>query len=268
MPHAGLAVTVAPGSYAYQAKHQRQKEIERIEAHLGRVRRPDGPGEFLVAYLARLQFGRPMAAKILCFGDSNTWGYVPSLDDPEVRFGPETRWTGVLQSLLGSRATVIEEGLNSRTTDLDYPDVAGKNGLAALPGVLATHAPIHTFVVLLGSNDLKQLFGRSPQEIAGALERVIQAALASQEPSPGLLVLSPPIPLQAHVYDSFRYEGLEIKARALAPLYRELAVRYGGRFVDLAAHIVSSKVDGVHLDPSEHRKIATLVRDNLALTNS
>ena len=51
---------------------------------------------------------------ILCFGDSNTWGY-----DPESgggRYAEEELWTSILSSMLGENHTVINEGLNGRTT--------------------------------------------------------------------------------------------------------------------------------------------------------
>ena len=49
-----------------------------------------------------------MAKRILCFGDSNTWGAIPLSEE---RYPSDVRWTGVLQGLLGSEWTVIEEGL-------------------------------------------------------------------------------------------------------------------------------------------------------------
>ena len=45
---------------------------------------------------------------ILCFGDSNTYGYKP---DGTGRFDENTRWTGLLQKKLGTEFRVIEEGL-------------------------------------------------------------------------------------------------------------------------------------------------------------
>jgi len=51
--------------------------------------------------------------EILCFGDSNTWGYVAGTGS---RFPRATRWPGVLARELGGDVTVIEEGQNGRTT--------------------------------------------------------------------------------------------------------------------------------------------------------
>ena len=50
---------------------------------------------------------------ILCFGDSNTWGYDPAAAS---RFPYEKRWPSVLASRLGSAYLVIPEGLNGRST--------------------------------------------------------------------------------------------------------------------------------------------------------
>jgi len=59
----------------------------------------------------------PNAKTILCYGDSNTWGQKP---DKSSRYLVDVRWTGLLQKTLGDSYYVIEEGLSSRTTDLDY----------------------------------------------------------------------------------------------------------------------------------------------------
>ena len=60
-----------------------------------------------------------MRKTILCYGDSNTFGYVPAGGG---KWYPEdVRWTGVLQDDLGDAYRVIEEGCSGRTTDIDPP---------------------------------------------------------------------------------------------------------------------------------------------------
>ena len=48
--------------------------------------------------------------RILCFGDSNTWGYA-SEQLPLPRLDEDSRWTGLLQKKLGSDWQVLEFGL-------------------------------------------------------------------------------------------------------------------------------------------------------------
>src|SRR3954462_1773041 len=95
---------------------------------------------------------------IVCFGDSNTWGYDPASNG---RFGPTNRWTGVLQTALGSDYRVIEEGLNGRTTTVDDPIHDHRNGRHYLPPCLESHAPFDLVTIMLGTNDLKARFNSS-----------------------------------------------------------------------------------------------------------
>ena len=61
--------------------------------------------------------------KILCYGDSNTWGYDQRKTTPEVmaRYEDTVRWTGRLEMELGKDYRVIEAGYCGRTTVFDDP---------------------------------------------------------------------------------------------------------------------------------------------------
>ncbi|PIX76714.1 MAG: arylesterase, partial [bacterium (Candidatus Ratteibacteria) CG_4_10_14_3_um_filter_41_18] len=97
----------------------------------------------------------------LCYGDSNTWGYIPATAK---RYAVGCRWPGVLQKLLGDSWEVIEEGVNSRTTVFDDPKHIGKNGKTYLVPCLETHNPIDIVILYLGTNDLKERFNRSVEQ--------------------------------------------------------------------------------------------------------
>ena len=60
----------------------------------------------------------PKAIRILCYGDSLTFGHDVETD---TRFNALERWTGILQKTLGVNYEIIEEGLGGRTTDIDDP---------------------------------------------------------------------------------------------------------------------------------------------------
>ena len=51
-----------------------------------------------------------MGKRILCIGDSNTWGYIPGSGE---RYEKNVRWTGKLAQTLGENYEVIEEGVGS-----------------------------------------------------------------------------------------------------------------------------------------------------------
>lgn len=54
----------------------------------------------------------PEKIRIMCYGDSNTWGCIPIDRISSTRYPSDVRWTGVLQKQLGEKYQVIEEGLN------------------------------------------------------------------------------------------------------------------------------------------------------------
>ena len=76
--------------------------------------------------------------EVLCFGDSNTWGYDPV---SKQRFPNGVRWTGVLQAELGPGFRVIEEGLNGRTTVWEDPVEGDKMGKRHLMPCLESLSP-------------------------------------------------------------------------------------------------------------------------------
>ena len=101
---------------------------------------------------------------ILCYGDSNTHGYIPGGG----RYDDDTRYTGILAKLLGSDYRIIEEGLNSRTSSFDDPFEPYKNGMDCLVPCLDSHKPLDLTILMLGSNDMKIYFSPSVEKIAGS----------------------------------------------------------------------------------------------------
>ena len=117
---------------------------------------------------------------ILTYGDSNTHGTPPT---PEaglyLRLGAEDRWPCVMQRVLGSDWTLIEEGLPGRTTVFNDP-VTGPtmNGLLGLPMALRSHGPIDWLTIMLGTNDCQIHYGTTAEQITGGLAALLAFALS------------------------------------------------------------------------------------------
>lgn len=200
-----------------------------------------------------------MRKTVLCYGDSNTWGYNPATKE---RYAEEIRWAGILPKLLGDGYAVIAEGLNGRTTVWDDPIEEGRNGKTYLGPCLQTHAPIHLVVLLLGTNDMKKRFSASAFDIArgaGRLLEIIRTSAAGPGGRPPKLLLLAPPPVARLTEYAEMFEGAEEKSRLLGRYYRDQAALYGAEFLNTADVIVSSDVDGIHLDPAEHSKLASAV---------
>jgi len=204
------------------------------------------------------------ALKILCYGDSNTWGFVPGKG---TRYPKEVRWTGILQTSLGSDFEIIEEGLNSRTTTIDDPKNIGKNGASYLVPCLETHFPIEYIVLFLGTNDLKERFNRTPQEVAVAVQELFDLirTTAHQEdyPVPKIILICPPIIDETVQGVVEKYKGAEAKSKLLPQLYEAIAQKNNCAYINLQEYVNPSKQDGYHLDPESHNVVAKIVENVL-----
>jgi lysophospholipase L1-like esterase len=197
---------------------------------------------------------------ILCYGDSNTWG-----SDPETgeRFAEDVRWPGVLRQRLGEEYRVIEEGLPGRTTVRDDP-IEGdhKNGRTYLMACLESHRPLDLVTLMLGTNDLKARFGGSASDIAqGAAslaDMMLRSGCGPDGGAPVVVLISPPA--VATLTDMAQmFEGAEEKSGQFRGHYERFAEQHGCEFFDASEVIVSSDVDGIHLEAGEHRKLGEAV---------
>jgi lysophospholipase L1-like esterase len=207
---------------------------------------------------------------VLCFGDSNTWGAVPVAGWHQIgRLAPDERWPGVLQERLGDEWIVIAEGLPSRTTILDDPvDGSHVNGLTYLRPCLLSHTPLDYIVLLLGTNDLKRRFNLVAEDVAVGIDRLLKEIRASDSVVGGLanvLVVCPP-PLKVAGVFGVMFEGGDRKSETLSPYIAEIAASHGAGFLDAGEIVVSSEIDGIHLDASEHRKLGSAVAERILLS--
>ena len=206
--------------------------------------------------------------RILCFGDSLTWGYDPV---NRVRFAPEDRWTGVLASKLGDGYTVIEEGQNGRTIATDDPAEGEKNGIRYIIPCLESQSPLDLMIVMLGTNDLKRKFSYCAMDIAGEmrqfLEKVITRNEFRMEGKMQILLISPPWVGEnirnSWLGDSFGYERAREVSMELASWYSELADTYGCMFFDASEAVTVSYDDSIHLDAAEQRKLGNAIYELL-----
>jgi lysophospholipase L1-like esterase len=196
---------------------------------------------------------------VLCYGDSNTWGYEPASGD---RFSEDLRWPGVLARELGSEFRVIEEGLNARTTVREDPVEEYKNGKDYLRPCLESHRPLDVVIIALGVNDLKARFFASASDAAdgaGILVTIAQRSGAGPDGSPPVVLLMAPPPVGRLTELAEMFAGAEEKSRGFARQYRRVAEKYGCELLDAGEQVRASDLDGIHLEAGEHRKLGEAV---------
>ncbi|MCR5649719.1 MAG: SGNH/GDSL hydrolase family protein [Lachnospiraceae bacterium] len=201
-----------------------------------------------------------MAISVLCYGDSNTYGYIPGSG---MRYPKDIRYPGRLQMLLGDEYTVIEEGCNGRTTIYDDPVDGWKNGLDYLKPCLHSHRPVDIVVLMLGSNDLKHTFHLTADKIAEGAGKLVDVIRTFSEEKQGyvpkIILVSPPeigpgISSSAF-YGAFYEEAIE-ESKKFPKYYKEIAEEKGCIFFDAAKYISASKEDSLHLTPEGHGILA------------
>ena len=205
--------------------------------------------------------------KILCYGDSNTWGFSPINGS---RFPEDTRWPGVLHRCLGEGFTVIEDGLNGRTLCAFGMEGDPLNGSEHLITLLRAHERLNLLILYLGINDLFVDPRLSVALMAEELDEVIDNIRDVQASLP-VLVLAP-LPVNVvREHRSFYHEQIE-KSFKLVAAFESLSAQKGCHFLDPSQVISASRRDGVHIDAEEHIKLGlhlcVLVRDLFSPTDA
>ena len=174
---------------------------------------------------------------VICFGDSNTYGY-----DPRSylggRYDPGSRWVDILAEETGW--TVRNLGENGREIPTSPPDFPADTDL---------------LIVMLGTNDLLQ--GRSPEQAAERLERFLSGI--SLDRSKILVIAPPPVKRGAWVPN----QQLIDDSRTFAQLCHALAAQMGIRFADAGKWDILLAYDGVHFTEQGHRTFAAGLLEEL-----
>lgn len=201
--------------------------------------------------------------RIVCFGDSNTWGYDA---DTGGRFGEEVRWTSRLQKLLGEEWEVISEGLSGRTAVCDDPLFEGLNGLTYLHPCLMSHSPVELCIIMLGTNDTKERLSLTAMNIAQGITRLAVKARSVRAGLDGnnvdVMVVCPPV-IGGKYRDSeiaqSMGEGCDKKSRELSKHLETLLGMEGIPFFDSGKRIGMNDTDCMHLDRKGHHEMALAI---------
>lgn len=196
---------------------------------------------------------------ILCYGDSNTYGFHPETGG---RYPKEQRWTTILGEKLGDKYEVINEGMNGRTTAYKRPASDWQNGLEGIAMAIHSNFPIDCLVIMLGTNDCNKDMFLEPEQIADGMRSLVIKAREVNEwlgvTMPQIIIMSPAWirpELEGTPFECDLDETSVEKSKALAPLYRYLADELGCTFVD-ASELEVSVIDCEHLTAKGHEDLA------------
>ena len=203
--------------------------------------------------------------RILCIGDSNTWGYHPGNG-----LRQQNRWTKQLAAML-PEDEIIEEGLNGRTLVSHDSIKPERCGMASLQMLLSSHQPLDWIVVMLGTNEMKHIFSNTAAHIAAGVRKWIQVIQNPYQweryPMPHLLIVAPILIRDVILQQpdsEFDGNSLEQSARLSAEI-QKVCQAYHVNFLDGAQCAEASLTDGIHMDEENHRNLAMAVFEKLQI---
>ena len=175
--------------------------------------------------------------KVICFGDSNTFGYDPRSCIGE-RYPTEVRWVDLLAKETGWE--VRNNGMNGR-------EIPGRE--------IVFQKSTDLLIIMLGTNDLLQ--GKQVDEVAVRMERFLKYLHIDRS---SILLIAPP-PMQRGEW--VQEQSLIDDSIVLAKKYAALAARMDVHFVDAGEWGVSIAFDGVHFTEDGNRVFAHRLCDHL-----
>ena len=172
---------------------------------------------------------------VICYGDSNTWGY-----DPRGYFGGryEEPWPEILGKTTGWK--VVNQGMNGREI-LKFP--------------VNFPADTDLLIIMLGTNDLLQ--GNAPQTVADKMESFLKGLDLNFSK---LLLIAPP---------SMRFgqwvptKSLMDASKELIGYYEALSKCLGAGFANADEWNIPLAFDGVHMTEQGHRLFAQQLVNHL-----
>ncbi len=189
--------------------------------------------------------------RILCYGDSNTWGN-SAFSQGRIPF--ERQWPNILQAKLGDNYHIIQEGMPGRMAGDLQTDKAWYNGRDVFRSLVVSHDPLDLVIVALGTNDLKNRYRRSAEQVAADIMWYASAlpTISEQAAPPRLLLVAPA-----------RFRSTPGYFEAQDNLYNEVIARLQQHPAVLHAAGIELSPDGVHFSYAGHQAFADVVEQRV-----
>lgn len=191
--------------------------------------------------------------KILCYCDSNTFGFNP---EDGSRFDENTRWTAILQKNLINDYEIIEEGMCDRTGFVNNSKGFLYSSQRHFPKYLSKSDNIDILILAIGTNDFQFQYDVSFKAVERGLNNLI---LTAKKKAKNIIII-PPVSLKESVLNGyFKIQFNEksiIKSRKSATGYRKTSNIFNCHFFDVNKFASPSDKDGLHYDKEAHKLIA------------
>lgn len=203
---------------------------------------------------------------ILCYGDSNTYGFSP---EDGGRYPEHIRWAGRLKMMLKDEYKVYEQGLNGRTTVYDDPDESGRNGLTTLLPTLMCYEMVDIVILMIGTNDLRLCFDPTEEKLRNNVAKIVDEINGYYskiyKQTPRIILMAPPeIGVWPGSTDSHDYWDFVISTSKRFPdIYKEIADEKGTDYFNTQTVVTPSEIDNIHLSADSHKALAAALYEKI-----
>lgn len=194
--------------------------------------------------------------RILCYGDSNTWGYVPNIDGYSKNAimqqynEKDCWWYGLKQN-----NELFVDGLCGRCIAHEHKWHKNRNAMQTIMHDLANYTNLDLIIIQLGTNDCKSEYGDSPEQITRNLETLLK--IIKEKTNAQIAIISPAIIHEDNKITQRYYVGAENKSKKLDSLYKSLAQKNNYIFVSGIGLEIGE--DGEHLTKLGHQQLSQKV---------
>lgn len=189
--------------------------------------------------------------KILCYGDSNTYGFNP---EDSSRFNENIRWSGILKNNL-KNFEVIEQGLNNRTAIVKNPNNTEFNSSKHIVNFLETNK-IDLLILAIGANDYQFQYKIDENIFETKYRNLIQYIKSKNI---AIIIIPPPIIgneiLNSWFSNLFNLESIN-KSKDYNYIYKKIANEFNCKYFDFNTFVKPSSIDGLHYTKESHKIIA------------
>lgn len=177
--------------------------------------------------------------KIVCYGDSNTFGYQPD-GFFGGRYDEDCRWVEFFGMMSGMQT--VNFGENGR----EIP--SGEFEIKEAADIITQNGDMDIIIIMLGTNDI--LGGMTAKGVCAKMKEFINALPIEK----GQILLIAPPPLRQGIWVSELRMAME--SAKLGDLYKALANELGTGFENAGLWGIPLLSDGVHFTEEGHRKFA------------
>jgi len=196
--------------------------------------------------------------KIICYGDSNTFGYNTKDNS---RFDENIRWTSVLQKNIGAVYEVINEGACDRTGFVTNPKGVLFSAQQHFPKLMSETERFDLLILWVGTNDLQTQYDISTGTVEKGLEKLISIA---KEKAKNIIIIPPVILSENVLAGNFSYQFNEtsiVKSKTIGSIFKTLAGVHDCEYFDINEIVTPTDIDGLHYDEESHKIIGNNMTD-------